>query len=138
MRTSLGESNNGKDIIQRTEVMSTSDRNGRVPKTEVFKSNNDLVERTTFLEPGQGVNSSDRNGRVRETEVFKGAKDNDLVERAQFVRDDDPEIALFMDEINDLVQSLGGLTQYLPLLSVVTEVHSPTPLLVHRSWNSTC
>ncbi|KAG0602572.1 hypothetical protein M758_10G024300 [Ceratodon purpureus] len=126
MRTSLVESNNGKDIIQRTEVMSTStsDRNGRVPKTEVFKSanNNDLVERTTFVKPGQGTNNTDRSSPVAKTEVFKGAKDNDLVERTRFVRDDDPEIAVSMDEINDLVQSLSGLTQYLPLLSVFSEL----------------
>ncbi|KAG0566440.1 hypothetical protein M758_7G061900 [Ceratodon purpureus] len=167
MKTSLAKSNNGRDIIQKTEVMNTNgsaNRDNRVPKTQVYQSanSNDLVEKTEFIEPGRSTNNSSRtqgrvpktevfqsrngndlvertqfvkpagqdrspyngngNSRIPKTEVVRGANKNDLVERTRFVNDDDSETALSMDDITDIVQGLSGLTQYLPLLSVVPEL----------------
>lgn len=91
-KASVAKSNNGRDIIQRTEVMNTNGsakRDDRVPKTKVFQSanSNDLVEMTEFVEPGRSTNNATRNeGRVPKTEVFQSANNNDLVERTQFVK----------------------------------------------------
>lgn len=86
-RTSLAKSDNGKDIIQRTEMnTNNSSSDDRLPKTQVFQgaNNNDLdVERTQFLKPGLSTNDSIRSG--RETQVFQSANSN-LVERTQFVK----------------------------------------------------
>lgn len=181
MKRGLAKSNNGSSMIQRTEMMNmngASKRDGRMPKTQVFQSanNNDLIERTEFVEPGQSTNNSNMNqgrmpqtevfqsadgndlvertqfvkpaqpeqatkiyngngnGRVPKTEVVRGANKNDLVERTRFVKDDDSETALSMNDITDIVQALSGLTQYLPLLSVVPEVQSLPPPRVNMSW----
>lgn len=125
MRTTLAESNDGKDLIQRTEVMNrdNSFSNNRVPKTTVIQgSGNDLVERTQFVKPESNGNNSKENGRVMKTQIVSGANSNDLVERTQFVDDNNSETSLSMDDITDMLQSLSGLTQYLPLLSVVPEL----------------
>jgi len=51
MKTGLVEGNNGKDIIQRTEVLNSDRNGGVVPKTQVFKGANDsdIVQRTRFV-----------------------------------------------------------------------------------------
>jgi aarF domain-containing kinase len=97
--------------------------NNRVPKTTVIQgSGNDLVERTQFVKPESNGNNSKENGRVMKTQIVSGANSNDLVERTQFVDDNNSETSLSMDDITDMLQSLSGLTQYLPLLSVVPEL----------------
>lgn len=113
MRTSLVEANNGKDIIQRTEVVNNNNNNA------------------------SSSSSSDNNSTklVPRTQVFKGANDNDIVERTRFVKENvSPERSLSADDINDLVQSLSALQQYLPLLSVFPEVHSLPHISFLLKW----
>ena len=145
-KTQVFKSANNNDLLERTEFVeprqstNNSIRNeGRVPKTEVFQgANGNLVERTQFVNPaGQATNyNSNGNGRVPKTEVFQSANNKDLVERTRFVQEDDGETALSMNDIIDIVQGFGGLTQYLPLLSVVPEVQSLISSFVYISWHS--
>lgn len=74
---------------------------------------------------------------MSKTQVVKNTNSYYLADRTRFVNEDDKNLALSMDDITDIVQSLTGLTQYLPFLSIFPEVHYLTLLLVHISWNLT-
>lgn len=98
-------------------------QNGSFKKTNVVVSENgkDLVERTEVVKTSSS--SSNGAVRVPKTEVVRGANSNDIVERTQFVKPTEMgDGPVSWDEINGIVQGLNGLTQYLPLLAVIPEV----------------
>ncbi|XP_024396488.1 uncharacterized aarF domain-containing protein kinase At1g71810, chloroplastic isoform X3 [Physcomitrium patens] len=57
-----------------------------------------------------------------QTQVVKNTNSYYLADRTRFVNEDDKNLALSMDDITDIVQSLTGLTQYLPFLSIFPEL----------------
>jgi hypothetical protein len=130
-KTEVIEGEGDNELVERTEFVKPKQSNGNGNGNGSLTINSQQLQlpspravngNGSGIGNGNGRGYANGNGRVPVTEVVQGANKNDLVERTKFVDDENAGRDLSMTDVSDIVQGLSGLTQYLPLLSVVTEL----------------